>query len=74
MAWGINHGLLPRKQYLPVVERAWNGLAHSVHLDGKLGWVQEPDKQPGLVTAEDTQEYGVGAFLLAGSEVAGLAR
>jgi unsaturated rhamnogalacturonyl hydrolase len=74
MAWGINHGLLPRKQYLPVVERAWNGLANSVHSDGKLGWVQEPNKEPGLVTTEDTQEYGVGAFLLAGSEVARLAR
>jgi unsaturated rhamnogalacturonyl hydrolase len=74
MAWGINHGLLPRNQYLPVVERAWNGLANSVHSDGKLGWVQEPNKQPGLVSAEDTQEYGVGAFLLAGSEVAKLAR
>jgi unsaturated rhamnogalacturonyl hydrolase len=74
MAWGINNGLLPRRQYLPVVERAWNGLANSVHLDGKLGWVQEPNKEPGLVTAEDSQEYGVGAFLLAGSEVARLAR
>ena len=74
MAWGINHRLLQRKQYLPVVEEAWKSLANSVHSDGKLGWVQEPNKQPGLVTAEDTQEYGVGAFLLAGSEVAKLAR
>ncbi len=23
MAWGINHGILSKKKYLPVVEKAW---------------------------------------------------
>ncbi len=74
IAWGINHRYLQQKQYLPVVERAWQGLVNSVRADGKLGWVQGPNTEPGAVSAEDTQEYGVGAFLLAASEVAMLAR
>jgi len=74
MAWGINHGILERARYLPVVERAWKGLTSSVDSRGKLGWVQRENKQPGPEAAEESYEYGVGAFLLAGSEVANLAK
>lgn len=74
MAWGINHKILDPKEYRPVVERAWEGLVNSVQPSGKLGWVQGVNKQPGPVVPEDTQEYGVGAFLLAASEVAKLTR
>jgi rhamnogalacturonyl hydrolase YesR len=69
LAWGINNGHLERETYLPIVERAWRGLASSVRDDGKLGWVQRIGYAPDKVTAEDNQEYGSGAFLLAGSEV-----
>jgi unsaturated rhamnogalacturonyl hydrolase len=69
IAWGINHGYLERRAYLPVVRRAWRGLLGSVRADGKLGWVQQIGAAPAKVTAEDNQEYGTGAFLLAGSEM-----
>jgi rhamnogalacturonyl hydrolase YesR len=69
LAWGVNNGLLERKTYLPVVRKAWRGLTASVREDGKLGWVQQIGLAPAAVTAEDNQEYGSGAFLLAGSEM-----
>ena len=69
LAWGINHGLLDAKTYLPAVRKAWTGLVSCVHPDGKLGNVQPIGADPRHVTAEQTEIYGVGAFLLAGSEV-----
>jgi rhamnogalacturonyl hydrolase YesR len=69
LAWGINNGILERKTYLPVVRRGWRGLVNSVRGDGKLGWVQQIGAAPAKVTAEDNQEYGSGALLLAGSEM-----
>jgi unsaturated rhamnogalacturonyl hydrolase len=76
LAYGIRAGLLDRATYLPVVARAWNGMvAKAVHADGFLGWVQgvgyEPESsQP--ITAGTTADFGVGGFLLAGTEVAAL--
>ena len=69
LAWGINHKLLPYAQYAPVVIRAWNSLVNSVHEDGKLGFVQQIGEKPGAVDGNSTEVYGVGAFLLAGSEM-----
>jgi unsaturated rhamnogalacturonyl hydrolase len=69
MAWGINHGYLDRKTYLPVVKKAWKGLVGSVNADGKLGFIQPIGAAPARLTSEDNQEYGSGAFLLAGSEM-----
>jgi unsaturated rhamnogalacturonyl hydrolase len=69
MAWGINHGLLDRATYLPIVRRGWSALVRAVDGNGKLGWVQPVGAAPGPSTAEGSQPYGVGLFLLAGSEV-----
>ena len=69
LAWGINNRVLDRKAYLPVVKKAWRGLVSSVREDGKLGWVQRIGFAPDKVTADDNQEYGSGAFLLAASEM-----
>jgi rhamnogalacturonyl hydrolase YesR len=69
LAWGINHGLLDAKTYLPAVRKAWVGLVNCVHPDGKLGNVQPIGADPRHVTDDQTEIYGVGAFLLAGSEV-----
>lgn len=69
LAWGINHGLLKREKYEPVVKKAWLALTSSVHPDGKLGFVQAISDRPEMVDYESTNVYGVGAFLLAGSEV-----
>lgn len=72
LAWGLNQGLLEVKQYLPVVETAWEGLVGAVHESGKLGWVQPVGSKPRPVSRHDTELYGVGAFLLAGSEISKL--
>jgi unsaturated rhamnogalacturonyl hydrolase len=69
LAWGINQGLLDEKTYLPAVIKAWTGLVSCVHPDGKLGYVQPIGADPRQVDANQTEIYGVGAFLLAGSEV-----
>ena len=72
IAYGVNSGLLDRDTYLPVVQKGWNALVSAVHADGKLGWVQPIGENPKNVTSEMTEVYGVGAFLLAGSEIMSL--
>jgi rhamnogalacturonyl hydrolase YesR len=74
MAWGVNAGLLPRKDYAPVATRGWAALVRSIQPDGRLGWVQQVSDRPEKVEAGDTQYYGVGAFLLAATEVSRLDR
>jgi hypothetical protein len=41
----------------------------AVDADGRLGWVQQVSDRPEQVAQSDTQFYGVGALLLAGSAV-----
>jgi unsaturated rhamnogalacturonyl hydrolase len=73
LAWGINHGLLDRKTYLPVVMRAWAGLVSCVSPEGKVQWGQREAGWPEPVMQDDTHEYVTGTLLLAGSEVYRLA-
>jgi rhamnogalacturonyl hydrolase YesR len=77
MAWGVNHGLLDSATYYPVVVAAWQGLCEiAIHENGYLGYIQGVGSNPSSsqpVTYETTSDFGVGAFLLAGSEVAKLA-
>jgi unsaturated rhamnogalacturonyl hydrolase len=76
IAWGINAGILSPSVYGPVVSRAWTALSTiALQASGEVGYVQgattgssQPsDGQPVKVT--DTAAYGVGGFLLAGSEM-----
>lgn len=69
LAWGINNGLLDRKEYLPVVTRAWAGLQAAQQADGMVGWVQNIGADPQPASADSWQNFGTGAFLMAGSEV-----
>ncbi|WP_321519093.1 glycoside hydrolase family 88 protein [uncultured Bacteroides sp.] len=76
MTWGISNGYLDKKEYLPVVTKAWNAMVKdAVHPDGFLGYVQGTGKEPkdGQPTtcdkSPDFEDYGVGCFLLAGSEL-----
>jgi rhamnogalacturonyl hydrolase YesR len=69
MAWGINEGLLPREKYLPVVQKAWAALQTTVQDNGEVGWVQPVGAAPAAIKAKNTAQYGVGALLLAGSEM-----
>jgi rhamnogalacturonyl hydrolase YesR len=69
LAWGVNQGLLDRATFEPVVRKGWEALVRAVRPDGMLGYVQHVGDRPGETGPEDTEPYGVGAFLLAGSEV-----
>jgi hypothetical protein len=73
IASGINNGLLDDATYRPVIARAWDALVNTaVHPSGKLGYVQGVGKEPASaqpVTAASSADFGVGVFLLAGSEV-----
>ena len=72
LAWGINHRLLSREQYLPVVRKGWAGLVSHIYADGRLGCIQ-PVGASGDYPPGASSVYGVGAFLLAGSQVNALA-
>lgn len=69
LAWGINQGLLNANQYAPVVRRAWSALVRAVNDDGRLGWLQPVGSMPAYVERSDSYAFGVGAFLMAGSEM-----
>jgi unsaturated rhamnogalacturonyl hydrolase len=80
MAWGVRRGLLDEARFGPVIIDAWQGmLTVSVNPSGFLGYVQSTGEDPsdGQPLSYDKQpdfeDYGVGCFLLAGSEVAQLA-
>lgn len=73
LAWGVNQALLDRARYEPVVWRAWTALADCLDDNGRLQHVQPIGAAPGNFPPDSTEPYGVGAFLLAGSEVYRLA-
>ena len=68
-AWGVNQGLLDRAKLEPTVTRAWAALVDCVDADGKLTHVQPIGADPKKFAEDATEVYGVGAFLLAGSEI-----
>jgi len=68
LAWGINNGLLDKK-YIPAVTKAWNAIKKCQHEDGRVGWVQDIGAFPEPASADSWQNFGTGAFLLAGSEI-----
>jgi unsaturated rhamnogalacturonyl hydrolase len=76
MAWGVNNGLLDADQFTPAIYKGWNALVNDcMHPNGFLGYVQGTGDQPSSrqpVTYDsmpDFEDYGLGAFLLAGSEI-----
>ena len=69
IAWAVNNGLIDESQYWGNVEAGWDALRAAVHSDGKLGWVQPVGADPQTTTADDSDVFGVGAYLLAGSEI-----
>ena len=76
MAWGVNQGWLSKKDYTPIIAKAWKAMAtNAVHPDGKLGYVQGTGKEPkdgqpvNYNNTPDFEDYGLGCLLMAGSEV-----
>ncbi len=70
MAWGIHHGLLDKKTWMPVVAKAWRGMLAHIYQDGRLGSIQPIGAAPDKFKPSSSYVYGVGAFLMAGSELA----
>ena len=75
-AWGINNNILDKKTYRPSIVKAWNAMSkEAVHPNGKLGYVQGTGKEPKdgqpvtFDSAPDFEDYGLGCFLLAGTEI-----
>ena len=72
LLWGVNHGYLPKKEFMPTIQSAWNYLATiALQDDGKVGYVQPIGERaiPGqTVDANSQANFGVGAFLLAACE------
>jgi unsaturated rhamnogalacturonyl hydrolase len=69
LAWGINNGYLDKETYLPAVVKGWKSMVTSVWPDGKVGFIQPIGADPKSVTREMTEVYGVGGFLMAGTEI-----
>lgn len=69
MAAGVNQGYLNAKVYRPVIRKAWIGMLHHIYADGRLGCIEQTEAQPAPFRPTASYTYGVGAFLLAGSEI-----
>ena len=69
LAWGVNNGLLEKVEYTYAAKRAWEALSRCQHEDGRVGWVQNIGAFPEPASESSWQNFGTGAYLLAGSEV-----
>lgn len=71
--WGINQGVLTDKKFQHAASKGWQYLSkQALQPDGRIGYVQPIGEKaiPGqVVDANATAPFGVGAFLLAGSEL-----
>lgn len=76
MAYGINQDILDKSTYLPIVEKGWNAMIKTgLHDNGFIGYMQSTGKEPkdgqplSYDKVPDFEDYGLGCFLLAGSEI-----
>lgn len=81
LAWGVNQGWITDKKVKKTIISTWNALvADCLHSNGFLGFVQGTGKQPSdsqPVTYDsqpDFDDFGLGCFLLAGSEIYKMAK
>lgn len=72
--WGINNHVLSQEEYLPTAQRGWKFLREvALQPDGKIAYVQPIGDRAvagQVVDKQSTAHFGVGAFLLAGAEMA----
>jgi len=69
MAWGVNEGVLDQATYRPIIEKAWRGMLQHVYADGRLGDIQQTGAEPAYYLPGSSFDYGVGAYLLAATEI-----
>lgn len=71
--WGLNNGYLRETDYKETALKAWNYLVETaLQSNGRVGFVQPIGEKaiPGqIVDANSTSNFGVGAYLLAASEM-----
>ena len=70
--WGVNNGYLSKKEFAPIIDRAWRYLTETaLQQSGKVGYVQPIGERaiPGQTVDQNSEaNFGVGAFLLAACE------
>lgn len=71
--WGVNHGILSEDDYAAVIQQAWTYLSTIALQDrGLVGYIQpigekaDPNQTVGV---NSTADFGVGAYLMAASEM-----
>ncbi|WP_443938977.1 glycoside hydrolase family 88/105 protein [Pedobacter sp. MW01-1-1] len=76
MAWGVNKGILDKAIYQPIIVKAWNAMVKdAIHKNGFIGFMQGTGKEPkdgqplSYTSMPDFEDYGLGCFLLAGTEI-----
>jgi len=73
LLWGINNEILNREIYVPKVLKSWEYLTKvAVQSDGSIGYIQPIGEKAiagQIVDVNSTADFGVGAFLLAASEM-----
>jgi len=73
LLWGINNGYLCKWRYSSAAKKGWKYLSTvALQPSGKVGYVQpigEKAISGQVVNADSTANFGVGAFLLAASEM-----
>lgn len=72
MLWGVNNGLLSKKEFQPTIDKAWKYLTQiALQQDGSIGYVQPIGEKPDptrTVDARSQAPFGTGAWLLAACE------
>jgi unsaturated rhamnogalacturonyl hydrolase len=69
MAYAVNQGIVEETAFGPVVEKGWIALCSFVKPDGRFTGIQPIGDSPVVYDGNYTMPYGVGAFLLAASEM-----
>lgn len=74
MAWGVNNGVLSKKEYKTAMDKAWLAMKSCVHASGFIGYNQGTGKEPAagqpvtFTSVPDFEDYGTGCFLLGATE------
>jgi unsaturated rhamnogalacturonyl hydrolase len=69
MAYAINQGIIEKETFTPVVEKAYSALTGFIEENGKFYGIQPIGDKPVNYDNKNSMPYGVGAFLLASSEM-----
>ncbi len=67
LSYGVHKNWLEYDMYIKPIQAGWNALLSSIDDNGRLGWVQPIGYKPEVLAKDDSDVFGTGAFLLAGS-------